>query len=96
MAEENLYQSGASAVRTVENELKRDKGQARRTVENLKAAGASMAEEYRDKAGQAWDNARTQAGVWREDGEDFVRENPVKTVVTALALGVAIGLLIRR
>jgi ElaB/YqjD/DUF883 family membrane-anchored ribosome-binding protein len=32
----------------------------------------------------------------REDGEDYVRENPMKAVMTALGIGFVLGLIFRR
>ena len=46
-------------------------------------------------AGEAWEQAKEKAGTARERTEFFLRENPVPTVIGALALGVAIGLAIR-
>ncbi len=46
-------------------------------------------------AAETWDQARHKAVVVRERTEFFLRENPVPTVLGALALGLAIGLAIR-
>ena len=46
-------------------------------------------------AGDAWEQTKERASVARERTEFFLRENPVPTVLGALALGVAIGLAIR-
>ncbi|MEN3370158.1 MAG: hypothetical protein V7609_2301 [Verrucomicrobiota bacterium] len=46
-------------------------------------------------AGDAWEQTKEKAGTARERTEFFLRENPVPTVIGALALGVAIGLAIR-
>jgi hypothetical protein len=46
-------------------------------------------------AGEAWEQSKEKAGTARERTEFFLRENPVPTVIGALALGVAIGLAIR-
>ena len=46
-------------------------------------------------AGDAWEQTKEKAGTARERTEFFLRENPIPTVVGALALGVAIGLAIR-
>jgi ElaB/YqjD/DUF883 family membrane-anchored ribosome-binding protein len=46
-------------------------------------------------AGEAWEQTKEKAGAARERTEFFLRENPVPTVIGALALGVAIGLAIR-
>jgi ElaB/YqjD/DUF883 family membrane-anchored ribosome-binding protein len=46
-------------------------------------------------AADTWDQTRQKAVVVRERTEFFLRENPVPTVLGALALGLAIGLAIR-
>lgn len=46
-------------------------------------------------AGDAWEQTKEKAGTARERTEFFLRENPVPTVIGALAIGVAIGLAIR-
>lgn len=49
----------------------------------------------RHAAGEAWEQTKQRAGTARERTEFFLRENPIPTVIGALALGVAIGLAIR-
>jgi ElaB/YqjD/DUF883 family membrane-anchored ribosome-binding protein len=63
-----------------------------------RSAQSRMAEGARrisDAASDTWDQTRQRAVVVRERTEFFLRENPVPTVLGALALGLAIGLAIR-
>ncbi|MFL6590071.1 MAG: hypothetical protein ACJ8M4_07865 [Chthoniobacterales bacterium] len=53
------------------------------------------ADKVSNYAGDAWEQTRERASLARERTEFFLRENPVPTVIGALALGVAIGLAIR-
>jgi len=46
-------------------------------------------------ASDTWQQTKQKAGVARERTEFFLRENPVPTVIGALAIGLAIGLAIR-
>lgn len=46
-------------------------------------------------ASGAWEQTKQTAGTARERTEFFLRENPVPTVIGALAIGLAIGLAIR-
>jgi ElaB/YqjD/DUF883 family membrane-anchored ribosome-binding protein len=46
-------------------------------------------------ASDSWQHTKERAGLARERTEFFLRENPVPTVLGALALGLAIGLAIR-
>ena len=94
MTDENMFQGGAMTA--AENELKRGQKEAMAAAEDLQSAGATLAENYREKAQQAWGNAKAQALDWQQDGQEFVRQNPIKTVLTALAIGLVLGLAIRR
>ncbi len=48
-----------------------------------------------DLAGDVWTQTKRRAGTARERTEFFLRENPIPTVLGALAVGLAIGLAIR-
>jgi ElaB/YqjD/DUF883 family membrane-anchored ribosome-binding protein len=56
---------------------------------------AEGARKFSNAASETWDQTRQKAVVVRERTEFFLRENPVPTVLGALALGLAIGLAIR-
>ena len=56
---------------------------------------AENARKLSHAAAETWDQTRQKAVVVRERTEFFLRENPVPTVLGALALGLAIGLAIR-
>ena len=51
--------------------------------------------QFSSAASDTWEQTRQRATVARERTEFFLRENPVPTVLGALALGLAIGLAIR-
>lgn len=53
------------------------------------------AERAQNMAGDAWEQTKERASIARERTEFFLRENPVPTVLGALAIGIAIGLAIR-
>ena len=46
-------------------------------------------------AAETWEQAKVKAGVARERTEFYVRENPVPSIIGALAIGLVIGLAIR-
>ena len=94
MAEETSNQSDVPS--SAQNKLESSKTHARRAAEDLKSAATTMAEDYRDKATQAWDDAKVRVRTLQEDGEDYVRENPMKAVMTALGIGFVLGLIFRR
>lgn len=62
---------------------------------SMRSAEEGAAGRLRNAAGEAWEQTKQTAGTARERTEFFLRENPVPTVIGALALGVAIGLAIR-
>jgi ElaB/YqjD/DUF883 family membrane-anchored ribosome-binding protein len=93
MAEENqMNQGGSNAA----SKLESSKTHARKAAEDLRTAATDMAQEYRGKAEQAWDDATSRARTLQEDGEQYVRENPTKAVFTALGIGFILGLIFRR
>src|ERR1700681_1403668 len=59
-------------------------GRLRRTAHKVSAA-----------AGDTWAQRKEKAGMARQRTEFFLRENPVPTILGALAIGLAIGLAIR-
>lgn len=65
-------------------------------AEEVRAKAAVAAQEVKVQAGVAYDQAREQArGFWHE-GEEYVRQNPRESLVTALFAGFVAGLLLRR
>jgi ElaB/YqjD/DUF883 family membrane-anchored ribosome-binding protein len=55
-----------------------------------------MAHEYRDRFEEIKDDAIDRIRSFQDDGKQYVRENPTKAVVTALAVGFVLGLIFRR
>ena len=68
----------------------------RSTPEDMKSTVTVVAQDYTDKASKALDEAKQGVRTLREDGEDYVRENPMKAVFTALGVGFMLGLIFRR
>ncbi len=63
-----------------------------------RTAGSRLEEgarKFSDAASETWDQTRQRAVIARERTEFYLRENPIPTVLGALALGLAIGLAIR-
>ena len=67
----------------------------RSTSEDMKSTVTGVAQDYTDKASEASDEAKQRVRTLREDGEDYVRENPMKAVFTALGVGFTLGLIFR-
>jgi ElaB/YqjD/DUF883 family membrane-anchored ribosome-binding protein len=66
-----------------------------RASEQIPGRMRQASEKVSTIAGDAWEQTKERASVARERTEFFLRENPVPTVIGALAIGVAIGLAIR-
>ena len=76
----------ASDVRTRAGEIAGD----------VRAAASAKADEFKTQAGEVYDQARRRVTTLRGDGEEYVRHNPREALITALAAGFVVGLLIRR
>ena len=93
MADENINLGGGMAA--AENELESDEVRVQRATEALESAAANVTEDYRDKAEQSLDEAKVRVRTWQSEGEEYVRENPMKAVFAALGIGFVLGLMIR-
>ena len=74
--------------------MESDEARVQRAAEALESATAKVGEDYRDKAGQTWDKTKVRVHTWQNEGEEYVRENPMKAVFAALGIGFVLGLMI--
>ena len=95
MANEDMIGSsvGGSSGR---NKEAHGEEEAWHTAEDLKSAAPAVAIEYAEKASAVFDEAKERVRTLREDGEDYVRKNPMKAVFTALGVGFVLGLICKR
>jgi ElaB/YqjD/DUF883 family membrane-anchored ribosome-binding protein len=96
MADENQMDQGPAVPPQAEEEARRGVTHARKATEEFGSAADAIAGEYRGKAEQAWDDVRDRVATFREDADQYVRENPTKAVFTALGIGFVLGLIFRR
>jgi ElaB/YqjD/DUF883 family membrane-anchored ribosome-binding protein len=54
-----------------------------------------LPQDYTDQASKELNETKQRLRTLREDGEDYVRENPMKAVMTALGIGFVLGLIFR-
>src|ERR1700737_5526596 len=74
-----------AAMQTREEQTSSEaEGRLRRTAHKVSAA-----------AGDTWAQTKEKAGMARKRTEFFLRENPVPTILGALAIGLAIGCALR-
>ena len=95
MANENMIGSTAGESGPQNKRAQSEREKWRPEVEAVKSTVTAVAEDYTDKASKALDEAKQRVRTLREDGEDFVRENPMKAVFTALGVGFMLGLIFR-
>jgi ElaB/YqjD/DUF883 family membrane-anchored ribosome-binding protein len=92
MAEVNKTQQTGSGM-TDTNELQSTRPHGQEAAENLKSEAGGVVEEYSGTAEQVWDDTKERVRTFKEDADEYVRENPTKTVLTALAIGFVLGLI---
>ena len=96
MAEEKNVNESAAIPPQAEEELRSGANYARKAADDLRSAAGAVADEYRGKAEEAWNDASNRVRSFQEDTEQYVRDNPTKAVFTALGIGFVMGLIFRR
>jgi ElaB/YqjD/DUF883 family membrane-anchored ribosome-binding protein len=96
MTNEDQLGHGPAIPPQVEKKAERAVKHARKATEDVGSAAGAMAKEYRGKAEQAWDEVQDRVRTFREDADNYVRENPTKAVFTAVGIGFVLGLMFRR
>ena len=69
---------------------------ADKAAEDFRSAAGSMADEYRMRGKEVWDDALHRVRSFQDDSKEFVRANPTKAVSTALGVGFVLGLIFHR
>jgi len=95
MASENMIEGGESEGSARNRRARHEEG-ASDAEEDLKSAASAVAEDYTKKGSKALNEAKERVGALRDNGEDYVRENPMKAVFTALGVGFMLGFIFRR
>jgi ElaB/YqjD/DUF883 family membrane-anchored ribosome-binding protein len=95
MADENPTE-GAAMPPQAEERVDSGVTHARRAAEEFKSAAGAVADEYRGRAEEVWNDATTRVRTFQDDTEQYVRENPTKAVFSALGIGFVLGLIFRR
>jgi ElaB/YqjD/DUF883 family membrane-anchored ribosome-binding protein len=71
------------------------KGEAWQKAEDLKSAAPAGEKECAETTSAVFDEAKKCVRTLREEGEDYVRTNPMKAVFTALGVGFILGLIFK-
>lgn len=93
---ENSKQHLRDAASDLRSNLESSKTHVKQAAEEFRAAASATAEDLRGRAEHAYSDARDRARTLQEDGEQYVRQNPTKAVLTALAAGFVLGVVFRR
>ena len=93
MADENMNLGVGMAA--AENKLESDEARVQRAAEALESASTRVAEDYQDKTERSWNETKVRVRTWQQEGEEYVRENPMKAIFAALGIGFVVGLMIR-
>jgi ElaB/YqjD/DUF883 family membrane-anchored ribosome-binding protein len=96
MADENQMDQGAAVPPQAKQKAERGVTHARKAAEDLRSAAGAMADAYRGRAEEVWDDALGRVRSFQDDSKQYVRENPTKAVFTALGVGFLLGLIFRR
>jgi ElaB/YqjD/DUF883 family membrane-anchored ribosome-binding protein len=95
MADEDMTQ-GAAIPSQAEDRMESGATTARKAAEQFKSAAGAVADEYRGRAEEVWNDATDRVRTFQDDTEQYVRDNPTKAVFTALGIGFVLGLIFRR
>ena len=96
MADEKNMTEGAEIPPEAESKMQSGASHARQAAEDLRSAAGAVADQYRGRAEEVWNDASDRVRSFQEDAEQYVRENPTKAVFTALGIGFVLGLIFRR
>jgi ElaB/YqjD/DUF883 family membrane-anchored ribosome-binding protein len=93
MADENMNPGVGMAA--TENELQSDEARVQLAAEAVESATANVTKDYRDKAEQCRDATKVRVRTRQNEGEEYVRENPMRAVFAALGIGFVLGSVFR-
>ncbi len=62
----------------------------------FKSVATDKAHQFKETANEHWQDTRGKAKELHITAEDYIRQNPTKCVVSALAAGFLVGLIVRR
>ncbi len=96
MGDENQMGQGPAVPPQAKEKAEPGVTHARKAAEDLRSAAGAMADEYRARGKEVWDDALHRVQSFQDDSKQYVRKNPSKAVFTALGVGFVLGLIFRR
>jgi len=94
MANENFGSTAGES--SPQNKRAQSESEWRSMSEDMKSTVTALPQAYTDQASKELNETKQRLRTLREDGEDYVRENPMKAVMTTLGIGFVLGLIFRR
>lgn len=88
-AADQLRSAAGAKARELRQKAEAKAGEFRETAEE-------KVHEYREKAEQKFGAARERTRTFQEESEAYIRQNPARAVLTALAAGFVLGLVMRK
>jgi ElaB/YqjD/DUF883 family membrane-anchored ribosome-binding protein len=95
-AGETLREKGQAAVSAAGEAASKAGERLRDTASSVAERATDVAHDLGERASDLYRRASSRVRTLGEDSVEFVRENPVSTVLTALAAGVVLGYALRR
>ena len=99
-AAEHLRSAATAKGKELREKAETKAGEIREKVSakasEFRETAGERAQDFREKAEQRYGDARDRSRTFQEDGEAYIRENPTKAVLTALAAGFVLGLILRK
>lgn len=83
-------------VHTAEVKAAAFKDKAVESAQQLRGTATERAHYLRESAQVHWNDTRDRAKEFHGTAEDYIRQNPTKSVLYALGAGFLIGLIVRR
>jgi ElaB/YqjD/DUF883 family membrane-anchored ribosome-binding protein len=96
MDDQNQTGQGPAVPPEAKEEAKRGVTHTRKAAQDLRSAAGAMADEYRERGKEVWNDALHRVRNFQDDSTQYVRENPTKAVFAALGVGFVLGLIFRR
>jgi ElaB/YqjD/DUF883 family membrane-anchored ribosome-binding protein len=95
MAHENQMDYGPAVPPQAKEKATRGVTHARKAAEDLRSAAGATVDDYRARGKEVWDNTLDRVRGFQDESKQYVRANPTKAVLTALGVGLVLGLIFR-
>jgi ElaB/YqjD/DUF883 family membrane-anchored ribosome-binding protein len=80
----------------VKDSLESSQDHVRAAASEVRDAAAEAAREVKERANAIAGELKGKVSDWQKDAEQYVRENPTKSVLAAVGVGFVMGLIFRK